>query len=295
MAHANHTRRLAETEEALIVLFCLVDDAHTSLNPRARRYESLKRLSDSEVITLALFQQLRGVESERSFLRDAERFFEYLFPGVVGLHPSSFHRRVRKLRRFLEPQRRDVLSEMVGDPETLLIDSTLLSVLHPRQVSQGSGFPGAAWVRGGSFSVYGVKLHLLCATNRVPISYELTVANIADISLTEELIAEAALGEGVARRLLGDLAYSSEELRKAMAEADLLLATGRYERRHGVRQQVEIALSSLKRVFGLGETLASTPVGLATRIAAKICAYTYAFLVNRMLGRPQGRIKELWA
>jgi hypothetical protein len=147
MAHANHTCRLAETEEALIVLFCLVDDAYTSLNPGVRRYESLKRLSDSEVITLALFQQLRGVESERSFLRDAERFFAYLFPGVVGLHPSSFHRRVRKLRRFLEPLRRDVLSEMIGDPETLLIDSTLLSVLHPRQVSQGSGFDGAAWVR----------------------------------------------------------------------------------------------------------------------------------------------------
>jgi Transposase DDE domain len=295
MAHANHTPRLAETEEALIVLFCLVDDAYTSLNPRARRYESLKRLSDSEVITLALFQQLRGVESERSFLRDAERFFDFLFPGVVGLHSSSFHRRVRKLRRFLEPLRRDVLSEMIGDPETLLIDSTLLSVLHPRQVSQGSGFPGAAWVRWGSFSVYGVKLHLLCATNRVPISYELIAANIAYISLTEELIAETALGEGVARRLLGDLAYSSEELRKALAEVNILLATGRSEQRHGVRLQVEIALSSLKRVFGLGETLASTLVGLATRIAAKICAYTYAFLVNRKLGRPQGRTEELWA
>ncbi|MDP8948017.1 MAG: hypothetical protein M3N09_07970, partial [Actinomycetota bacterium] len=74
---------------------------------------------------------LRGVESERSFLRDTERFFSHLFPGVVGLHPSSFHRRVRKLRRFLEPLRREVLSEMVGDPETVLVDSTLLSVLHP--------------------------------------------------------------------------------------------------------------------------------------------------------------------
>ena len=58
---------------------------------------------------------------------------------------------------------------------------------------------------------------------------------------------------------------------------------------------IEIAISSLKRVFGLGETLATTLVGLATRIAAKICAYTYAFMVNRMLGRPQGHIKELWA
>jgi hypothetical protein len=34
-------------------------------------------------------------------------------------------------------------------------------------------------------------------------------------------------------------------------------------------------------------------VGLGSTIAAKITAYTYAFLVNRMLGCPQGRIKEL--
>jgi Transposase DDE domain len=297
MAQPNHTPRLAYTEEALTVLFCLVDDAYAHLNPRgAQRYESLKRLSDSEVIALALFQQLRGVESERSFLRDAERFFSHLFPGVVGLHPSSFHRRVRKLRGFLEPLRRDVLSEMIGDPETLLVDSTLLSVLHPRQVSQGSGFPGGAWVRWGSFSVYGVKLHVLCSTNRVPVSYELTPANVADVSMTEELIAEAAfLGDAVARRLLGDLAYRSEELREALAEVDILLVTEPSERRRGVRQQVEIALSSLKRVFGLGETLATTLVGVATRITTKICAYTYAFLVNRRLDRPQGRIKELWA
>ena|SRR5215203_845282 len=100
MAQLNHTPRLAQTEEALTVLFCLIDDAYAHLNPRARCYESIKRLSDSEVIALALFQQLRGVESDRSFLRDAQRFFSHLFPGVVvGLHPSSLHRRVRKLRR----------------------------------------------------------------------------------------------------------------------------------------------------------------------------------------------------
>ena len=105
----------------------------------------------------------------------------------------------------------------------------------------------------------------------------------------------SALGEGVARRLLGELAYRSKELTEALAELGILLTTEPSERRRGVRKQIAIALSSLKRVFGLGETLATTLVGLATRIAAKITAYTYAFLVNRMLGRPQGRIKELWA
>ncbi len=296
MAHPEHTAGFALLEEAVTVLFCQIDDAYAHLNPRGGRYASLKQLSDSEILTLALFQQLRGVESERSFLREAARFFYHLFPGLVGLHPSSLHRRIRKLRRFLEPLRRAILPELVGEPETLIVDSTLLSVLHPRQVGSSAGFEGAAWVRWGSFSVYGVKLHLLCATNQVPISYELTPANVADVGLVEELLAEANLGEEVARGLLGDLAYRSQELEEDLAELGVLLVSGEASaRRPGLRQQVEIAFSSLKRVFGLSETLAKTLVGLATRIAAKMTAYTYAFLVNRRLGRPQGRIKDLWA
>src|SRR5215211_6280617 len=208
MAHPQHTPTLASLEDAITVLFCLVDDTYTLLNPGWRSYESLKRLSDSEVLTLALFQQLRGVESERSFLRDAQRFFPHLFPGIAGMHPSSLHRRVRKLRRFLAPLRRTLLPELIGEPETLIVDSTLLGVLHPRQVSQSAGFEGAAWARWGSFAVYGVKLHLLCSTNRVPLSYELTEANVADVLLVRELLAGACLDENaVARRLLGDLAY----------------------------------------------------------------------------------------
>jgi hypothetical protein len=294
MAQAQDTRRFAPTEEAITVLFCLIDDAYAHLNPRSRCYESLKRLSDSEILTLALVQQLRGVESERSFLRDAVRFFSHLFPGVVGLAPSSLHRRVRRLRRFLEPLRQDVVAELVGDPETLIVDSTLLEVLHPRQVKQSAGFDGAGWVRWGSFSVYGVKLHLLCSTNRVPLSYELTAGNVAEVKLAEELLEAADLGKDLVRRLFGDLAYRSEELEDTLGGCGILLVTER-SRQGGKRQQVEIALASLKRVFGVGETLARTLVGLATRIAAKICAYTYAFLINRRLGRPQGWIKDLWA
>ena len=140
MAQPQHTSPLAHLEEAVTVLFCLIDDAYALLNPRGRCYGSLKRLSDSEILALALFQQLRGVESERSFLRDAQRFFSHLFPGVDGLHPSSFNRRVKKLRCFLESLRQDILPELVGDPETLIVDSTLLEVLHPRQVGQSAGW-----------------------------------------------------------------------------------------------------------------------------------------------------------
>ncbi len=134
----------------------------------------------------------------------------------------------------------------------------------------------------------------MCASNRVPVSYELTGANVAEVRLAEELIEGANLGGGVARRLLGDLAYSSAALEEALAGSGISLVTER-SRQGGKRQQVEVAFSSLKRLFGIGETLAKTLVGLATRIAAKVAAYTYAFLVNRRLGRAQGKIKDLWA
>jgi hypothetical protein len=186
---------------------------------------------------------------------------------------------------------------LVGDPETLVVDSTLLEVLRPRQVKQSAGFDGAAWVGWGSFALYGVKLHTLCSTNRVPVCYELTPANVADIRLVGELLGESGLGEDLARRLLGDLAYKSEELERSLAGAGVSLITERF-RQGGKRRQAEIAFSSLKRVFGIERTLAKTLVGLATRIVAKIAAYTYTtygYYVNRMLGRPQGRLKDLWA
>jgi hypothetical protein len=47
MAQPNHTQRLAQTEEALTVLFCLINDAYTLLNPKGQTHASLKKLSDS--------------------------------------------------------------------------------------------------------------------------------------------------------------------------------------------------------------------------------------------------------
>ncbi len=143
-----------------------------------------------------------------------------------------------------------------------------------------------------------MKLRLLCATNRVPLSYELTAANAADVLLVRELLAGAGLQEGdvAARRLLGDSAYRSGALREELAEAGILLAMAeKANRRPPTRQQAEVCFAALKVVFRLDGTLAKTLTGLVTRIAAKVTAYTYGLYVNRLLGRPQGRIKGLWA
>jgi hypothetical protein len=68
-----------------------------------------------------------------------------------------------------------------------------------------------------------------------------------------------------------------------LAQAGVLLRTERADRRPAIRQQVEVCFAALKGVFGMGETLAATLVGLLTRIAAKVAAYTYGLYVNRLL------------
>jgi hypothetical protein len=90
MTQAQHTPQAQLLEEAIITLFCEIDDRYRILNPRADLYATLKGLSDSEVITLAIFQQLRGLESERSFLRELARFFGHLFPrSSASIPPRS--------------------------------------------------------------------------------------------------------------------------------------------------------------------------------------------------------------
>ena len=117
----------------------------------------------------------------------------------------------------------------------------------------------------------------MCAANRAPISYELTPATAANVLLVEELLAEARLGDGAARKLFGDLAYRGKKPKE-------VLAAERAERRPATRQQVEVCLASLKHALDLGATPARTPAGPAVRIAAKLCSYTYGLYINRLLG-----------
>jgi predicted ATPase len=83
----------------------------------------------------------------------------------------------------------------------------------------------------------------------------------------------------------------SERLGELLKEREMLLFLDNFEQVVEAAPQVAELLAVCLRL----KVLATTLVGLATRIAAKMTAYTYAFLVNRVLGRPQGKIKDLWA
>ncbi len=47
----------------------------------------------------------------------------------------------------------------------------------------------------GTFAVHRVKLLILCSTNRVPLAYELTAANAADVPLMLKVMYASVLVE----------------------------------------------------------------------------------------------------
>jgi hypothetical protein len=53
--------------------------------------------------------------------------------------------------------RQNVVSELVEDSETLIVDSTLLSVLHPRQVNQPGGFDPPEDCSEGFDGLFGAR------------------------------------------------------------------------------------------------------------------------------------------
>jgi hypothetical protein len=78
MARAKDTRKRDLLKKAITVLFCLVDDSYPLLDPRWQHHELLEGLSDSEVLTLTLLQQLREWRA---------RALSYATPG--GSSPTS--------------------------------------------------------------------------------------------------------------------------------------------------------------------------------------------------------------
>src|SRR3954451_2416369 len=296
MAQLNHTSRLVETEEALTVLFCLLDDAYAHLNPRARCYESIKRLSDSEVGThrpRPLPAAARRGGKRTLFLARGPKVLLSLVPRGGGA------------ASFLLPSAGEEAQAFFGTPAEgrPLGDGRQPGDAAPRlYVAFGfapqAGLSGLGLLRGGVGEV-GVLQRLRGEGPPPHLRHQWGSSLLRPHPCQHR---RRLLERGASRRG-GFGGWSSEEalggfgLPKRGVEGGL--GRGGHPSADGAIRAAawgqaasgEIAISSLKRVFGLGETLATTLlVGLATRIAAKIAAYTYAFAVNSTLGRPQGRI-----
>jgi hypothetical protein len=91
---------MLDVDTFLTTLYVMVDDFCQSRPRKVRRPGPDASLSDSEVVTLAVFARFSRFASERDFHRYAESNLRSAFPTLPDR--SQFNRHVRSLARLLE-------------------------------------------------------------------------------------------------------------------------------------------------------------------------------------------------
>ena len=178
----------------LTTLFTIVDD---TMKGSSKIQDALKRpgpaphLSDSEVITLALYQELIGEPREDHFFGLHQASLLPFFPGLN--ERSRYNRRKRDLWSVILAVRLSL--QMVLDAcaleETAAIDSAPLPCVSYKRGKGGSDFVGSAdygICSSKALKYFGYKLHSVVSRTGLIMGFLLTPANCYDNQPVVELL-----------------------------------------------------------------------------------------------------------
>jgi hypothetical protein len=161
----------AVLDDLVIALYVTVDELLGKRSGPGRP----PRLSDAELVCLAVAQVLLGCNSERRWLRFVGRRLSHLFPYVPG--QSGYNRRLRAaapaLRLTLEHLARTAPSWW---DQWRLLDATPVPCGASRQTvtrSELAGWASYGWERSHSRWYWGLKLYLLAAPDGMPVAWVL--------------------------------------------------------------------------------------------------------------------------
>ncbi len=267
---------LADLDDLLTALYVLADDFLPARDPS--RPGRRPRISDAEVICLAIAQVLLDCPKERRFLRCARRRLGHLFPYIPG--QSGYNKRVRALA----PQIVRVLSYLARISPSWcdnlrLVDATPVPCGQSRETVKRSEFAGHAaygYCAAHSRHFWGFKLYLLSAPDGMPIAFELAPANVPEREAVSEMLAGIDLS---GYTVIGDKGLSGADIEQLVAalggsflRPDRRDETPRFGNLGGVRQWVEAIFDQYKDQLSLERHGAHTMPGLIARITQRLLA-----------------------
>lgn len=293
----------------LTTLFTIVDDTmkgSVMIQEVLKRPGPAPRLSDSEVITLALYQELIGEPREEHFLRLHQSSLRPFFPGLN--ERSRYNRRKRDLGCVLLAVRASLqlVRDAVQLQETAVIDSTPVPCVSYKRSKQASDFVGSAAYgvcSSKALKYFGYKFHSVVSLSGLIMGFLLTPANSYDNQPVVELLESCAPR---LQRLLGDGAYNDAALQLLLEQlyALRLLAPVKstqppkrslqaQKQLNRLRLICETVNAQLQEQLHLSKHYAKSTWGLMTRIAAKVTAHSLGMMVNSLLGRPVLKLADL--
>jgi hypothetical protein len=273
-------------------LYVNVDDLlkeSPRLAPWRPRIGIAPRLSDAELVTLAVMQALLGFTSEARWLRYAQAHLRSLIPYLP--QQPGYNKRLRTAAALIRHVTRVLGSDTDWwSDDVWVVDSTPVECGRSRKTAQRSELAG--WAEYGYCAshtryFWGLRLHLVCTMHGLPITYALTGAKADERdTLLGMLSADPDL---VTTRpglmLMGDKNYFGSDFEAALTETGITLLRptrkGEPERPGArffkpLRQIIESINATLKAQLDLEAHGGHTPAGVIVRVLQRILALTSA-------------------
>lgn len=276
----------ADLDALVTALYVRVDD----LLPKRQGPGRPPRITDAELIALAVAQMFLALPNDRKFLAFARWRLGHLF-AYLPKQPG-FNKRMRALAPTIARVLLDLAVQSPSFCDSLrLLDSTPVPCGQSRETarrSQLAGHAGYGWCASHSRPFWGFRLYLLCAPDGMPIAFELAAANVAERVVAAEMLQQVQL-EGFT--VIADKGFAGEEFEQIIAAmgARFLRPDRKNEpRRHGslgaVRQWIESVFWTCKGQLTLEAHGGRTIEGLCTRVALRLLALAAGLVHNQQIG-----------
>lgn len=257
------------------------------------------RLSDAELICLAVAQQLLGIASERRWVRFARAQLRGLFPYLP--EQSGYGKRVRALGGLLAAVSTELARDTASWHDELRpLDSTPLPCAASRETVKRSdlaGHAGYGYCASHSRFFWGFRLYLIAAPDGMPIIWGLANPKLGEREVTRALLEREHHLVRAGQVILGDKGFAGRDFEAFLCDdlgARLLRPDRRDEAtRHGklarVRQWIESIFDTLKGQLTLEHHGGRTLSGVYDRVAARLLAMAAAIWHNWKTNAPVKR------
>jgi hypothetical protein len=284
----------AGLDDLVIALYVTIDEL---LEPR-RGPGRPPRLSDAELVCLAVAQVLLGYDSERRWLRAVQGRLGHLFPYVCG--QAAYNRRLRRaaplvaaILHALAVARPGLVSGGCWTPPR----SPVGKAARPASVRRWPAGPATAMTAA---TAAGTGAQAVCAGQPgrgagglVPGQPHPGGARVAE-GLLDHAARQHILRPGMV--ILGDKGFAGQVFEQVVAELEARLVRpdradepARFGDLGGVRQWIEAIFDTLKDQLGLERHGAHTIQGLWIRVAQRLLALAAGVWFNWQLGAPVKR------
>jgi len=281
-------------------LYVTTDDlliAQPERVPARPRVGIAPKISDAELLTVAVLQALLGFPNERRWIRYAHTHLAGMFPTLPG--QSGYNKRLRNLAGTMTwligalAARTSIITDDVW-----VVDSTPVECARSREAARRSELAG--WAQYGycashSRFFWGLRLHLVCTLHGLPVGWALTGAKADERAVLTDILATtpALAGRDHTQLIIGDKNYYGRQFDAELAESKigLLRPTRKGEKPQPgqqffrpLRQIIESVNDTLKGQLDLERHGGRTIAGVCARVAQRILALTAAIWHNDRLG-----------